>query len=77
MKMEAYNSTMKGLTEDDQKIIDREVEAGTEMFLDKGIKGWNEKNEPHDSPPRLMNEHGLFIAQIQARNEDDFINYRK
>jgi len=74
--MKPYDKSMVGLTDwDEQKIADA-VSKGWDLFLDKGIKGYDEDGNPVDVQPRLMTVYGLFVAHVKARNDDDYIDYR-
>jgi len=77
--MKRYNpETMKGVTEQHQRFIDEAIEKGWDLYLEKGIKGWDEDGNEINISARIVNEEGLFIANVTTNlpEEDEFINYR-
>lgn len=73
-------TTMKGLTPDDEVAIQKASANASngQLFMDKGIKGWDENGNGSDVPARIVNEYGLYIAYVKTSlpEDEEFINLR-
>ena len=68
--MKRYDaSIMTGITDLDKKSLNDAKDK--DLFLDKGIKGFNEYGDKIDVPARIVNEYGLYIANVTTTLPED------